>query len=372
MAGRPALAADSAASAAAKRPPPPPPLAVHVKGNRLIDQHGRTIRLLGVDRAGSEYACVFDFGFFDGPADAKSIAAIKAWHANAVRIPLNEDCWLGINLASDNPYQGAAYRNAIAAFVARLNRAGLYAILDLHWVAPGSFTANSTNLQPMADSSHGPAFWASVAKTFAAAPAVIFDLYNEPNGISWNCWLNGCEVTRTDFGSWRTAGMRSLVAAVRNAGATQPLVLSGLGYASDLSQWRAYLPGDPLARSRRDPVPGQAQLIAGYHSYCGPPGTGTAAACRGYIGQIEAGEWPAVAGVSRQAPVITGELGEYDCGTTYVTPFMRFADAHGLSYLGWAWDPYPCGVFPALIKNYGGTPTAFGAGLKSHFARINP
>ncbi len=36
-------------------------------------------------------------GIFDGPSDEASVAAIRSWNANIVRIPINEDCWLGIN-----------------------------------------------------------------------------------------------------------------------------------------------------------------------------------------------------------------------------------------------------------------------------------
>jgi endoglucanase len=73
-------------------------LAVHVQNNHLVDANGNLLRLYGVNRSGSEYACQQGWGIFDGPSDDASIAAIKAWHVNAVRVPLNEDCWLGINL----------------------------------------------------------------------------------------------------------------------------------------------------------------------------------------------------------------------------------------------------------------------------------
>jgi hypothetical protein len=46
---------------------------------------------------GAEFACVQGWGIFDGPTDNTSIAAIKSWNINVIRIPLNEDCWLGIN-----------------------------------------------------------------------------------------------------------------------------------------------------------------------------------------------------------------------------------------------------------------------------------
>jgi hypothetical protein len=335
------------------------PLAVHVQNNQLVDANGNVLRLRGVNRSGSEYMCVGGSAVFDGPVDAAAIAAIKAWHVNAVRVPLNEDCWLGINLPPSNPNIGLPYRQAIIAFVQALNNAGLYVILDLHWNAPGTSVANQQ--QPMADLDHGPAFWSSVAAAFKDFPAVIFDLYNEPYVSTWDCWQNGCSVTTSD-GTWSTAGMTQLVAAVRSAGATQPIMLGGLQYASDLSQWLAHKPADPIA--------GPAQLVASYHSYCGPPGTSTVAACQNALNSIQSQEWPVVASVANSVPVVTGEFGEYDCATTYVLPYMSFADANGISYLGWAWDTYGCGTFPALISDYSGTPTAYGIGLKSHLAAL--
>lgn len=40
--------------------------------------------------------------------------------------------------------------------------------------------------------------------------------------------------------------MQDLVDAVRGNGATNILLLGGLSYANDLSQWLDYLPKDPL------------------------------------------------------------------------------------------------------------------------------
>ncbi len=40
---------------------------IHVSGNRLVDDAGHTVRLLGVNRSGAEYACVQGWGLFDGP-----------------------------------------------------------------------------------------------------------------------------------------------------------------------------------------------------------------------------------------------------------------------------------------------------------------
>ena len=133
-------AAGLATAVTSGRPAAAAGLVVRVAGNQLVDGSGRPLRLLGVNRSGTEYACAQGWGMFDGPSDAPSVSAIAAWHTNAVRVPLNEDCWLGIN--GVNPaYGGTNYRNAVAGYVSLLHAAGLVAVLDLHWNAAGGALA---------------------------------------------------------------------------------------------------------------------------------------------------------------------------------------------------------------------------------------
>jgi hypothetical protein len=314
-------------------------ISVSESGNQLIDGNKAPMRLLGVNRSGTEYACVQGWGIFDGPSDDASIAQIAAWHVNAVRVPLNEDCWLGIN-GVPAAYAGSNYQNAIVTYVQALNRANIVAILDLHWSAPG--TQSASGQQVMADADHSVAFWSSVATTFKTNTATVFDLYNEPHDISWTCWRDGCSSP-----GWKTAGMQALVDAVRGAGAVQPLMLGGLGYSSDLSQWLTYEPTDP-----------QHRLVASFHLY-------------NFAGCTTQSCWDSViAPIAAQVPVVTGELGENDCAHGFIDPYLTWADAHGVSYLGWTWDTWDCSSGPALITDYNGTPTAFGAGLKNHLATL--
>ena len=332
----------------------PAPFGLKVVANQLETLSGAPLRLLGVDRSGGEYMCVGrgDRTVFDGPTDAAAIAAIVAWHTNAVRVPLNEDCWLGIN-GADPALSGVHYRKAVKRFVGALNAAGLYVIIDLHWAAPGRILANQQ--WPMADANHAPAFWHSVGKAFANNHAVIFDLFNEPFISSWPCWKNGCEMPFKDNGgqavSYRTAGMQQLVNAVRSAGARTPVMLGGLGYASDESQWLAFEPSDP-----------DHQLIVSFHTY-------------NFSGCNDAACWTqALLPLSAHVPVITGELGESGCTDSYIQTYMPWADAHNISYLGWAWDAtdggWDCSSGPSLIVDYNGTPTAFGLGLQQHLASL--
>ena len=300
---------------------------LHVEGNRLVDR-GHDVRLLGVDWSGTERACAEGTGFVGGRTDRAAIRAMVGWRINTVRIPLNEDCWL----APDGPTTGAPYRRAIESFVERLHAAGLYVILDLR-----------RGEQPMADRARSPRFWREVADAFRDDRRVLFDLYDEPHEVDWFCWRDGCT---HPSGGLRVAGMQQLIDAVREAGAKQPIMVGGLDFANDLGRWLDLPPFDP-----------ESQLVASFH-------TDDRSRC-----STERCWDEVIAPVARRVPVVTGELGETDCGTRFVDRFMRWADEHDVSYLGTAWQPAPC-TSPSLIKDYTGRPTPYGAGLKRHLEAL--
>jgi hypothetical protein len=314
-------------------------LTVRVDGNQLVDGWGRPLRLRGVNRSGGEYACVSPpeqrLSTFAGPTDRHAIAAMTAWRINAVRLPLNENCWLGINGAPKR-YSSAHYRRAVTAYVARLHKAGLYVVLDLHWSAPG--TTLATGQTEMADLDHAPTFWSSVAKTFKSNPAVMFDIYSEPHSISWECWRDGCRVRE----GWLAAGMQTLVDAVRSTGARQPIIVTGKEWGTDLSSWLEHRPHDPAN-----------QLVAGVHVYdftaCDAPSCWTRT----------------FAPVARAVPVVASEVGARECSGDFMGRFLDWAEARGISYLGWGWNPAGCAA-PSLIESWDGRPTAPGARLRAY------
>jgi hypothetical protein len=213
-------------------------------------------------------------------------------------------------------------------------------VLDLHWSAPGRQRAVGQRELP--DRDHSVAFWASVARMFRRDPGVIFDVYNEPHDVGWRCWRDGCGV-----GGWRAAGMQQLVTAIRRSGARQPIMLGGLAWSNDLSQWLRWRPRD----SRH-------QLVASFHLY--NFNTCSTVSC-----------WDrTVAPVAKRVPVVTGELGESDCAHGFIDSYMAWADAHGISYLGWTWDTWDCRDGPALISSYDGSPTPFGVGFRNHLLAL--
>jgi hypothetical protein len=352
-------------------------LSIAVSGNHFVNGAGQTVRLLGADHPSFEYACIYGYGYNDGQMDATDAAAIASWHATAVRIPLNEDCWLGTNNEPSNsqnpqpPLTVSGYRAAVQAYVSALHAAGLYAILDLHWTAPGGFAADGQRSMPDTQST---AFWTSVASTFASDPAVVFDVFNEPyspalvndpsHPVDWNCWLNGgCTVpsandqsTPDPIFNYTAVGMQALVNAIRATGARQPIMVGGLAYANDLSGWLAHEPNDPLG-----------QLAASFHVY-----QGEACATQACWDQQ-------VAPVAAQVPVVTGEFDQDVCApSTFDNDYMTWADAHGISYLAWGWwvltpqeiSDAGCSAY-YLRTDAAGTPAApNGVNLHDHLAAL--
>ena len=345
------------------------PLSIRIEGNHFVNGDGQAIRLLGVDRTSSEYACVDGFGYDDGHFDDADAAAIASWDANAVRVPLNEDCWLGLNgqpnsnQGAEPPLTMAGYRLEIENYVAALNAHGIYAILDLHWTAPGAQIA--LEQQPMADS-HAIPFWESVAATFKSNPAVVFDLFNEPfspndprsgndpdplHAVTWGCWQNGGCTTDAfneegvENGTvYNVVGMQQMINAVRSTGATQPVMLGGLNFANDLGDWLSHVPTDPLH-----------QIAASFHNYQGEDKCDTVSC------------WNAqIAPVAASVPVVTGEFAEDVCTpSNFDNEYMGWADGHGVGYLGWAWiflsqsekEEEGCEAF-TMIDSYDGTPAS--------------
>ncbi|MFE6822412.1 cellulose binding domain-containing protein [Streptomyces sp. NPDC057690] len=335
------------------------PPALHVSGNKLVDAGGNTRRLLGVNRSGGEFMCVQGRGIWDGPVDDASVEAIADWNVDTVRIPLNEECWLGLsNIGS--AYGGTNYVNAVKELVTRIEAHGMTPVVELHWNY-GQYTGNSAGCsdvhascqKPMPDMQYTPSFWTSVANTFKNDQAVVFDLFNEPypdratstTTQAWQCWRDGGTCPGIGY---EVAGMQDLVDSVRATGARNVILAGGLAYSNDLSQWLTYKPTDPTGN-----------LAAAYHVY--NFNTCANESC-----------WNStLAPVAAQVPLVAGEIGENTCSHGFVDQVMKWFDDRGLSYLGWTWNTWDCSTGPSLISGYDGTPTAYGAGLRDHLRALD-
>jgi hypothetical protein len=191
-----------------------------------------------------------------------------------------------------------------------------------------------------------------VANTFKGDDSTVFDLFNEPypdratstTAQAWTCWRDGGTCSGITY---QVAGMQSMVNAVRGTGASNVLMLGGLAYSNDLTQWLTYEPTDP-----------DHNLAASWHSY----NFNTCSSSSCWSSQIS----PVLA----QVPLVTGELGENDCAHGYLDTLLPWLDSAGASYLAWTWNTWDCSSGPSLISAYDGTATAYGAGFKAHLAAL--
>lgn len=227
-----ARAKEAARIAALPKPKPqvpvPPadklPSELRVVGNHLENAKGETVWLQGVAIPSLEWSA-------GGDHILKSIGvAMKDWKANCIRLPIGDNFYSG-----KGPHQndgGMKYRQLVEDAVNLVATHGGYIVLDLH-----DFRAPK---------GEHVAFWQEVAAKYKNHPAVLFELFNEPHGISWEVWRNGGKVTdkkKSDviaendqpLNSFDSVGMQKLLETVRATGAKNIVIAGGLDWGYDLS-----------------------------------------------------------------------------------------------------------------------------------------
>ena len=155
--------------AAAKQPSWPHEL--HVAGNQLQTPDGKPVWLQGLCVDSLQWSAA-------GEHLQQSIpVAIEQWKANVIRLPVNEQFWFGRGKGQKAGEGGLAYRKTVDAAIEAAASRGAYVALDLH-----RFGA------PMPEHAD---FWKDAATRYKNHPAVLFELFNEPHGISWKLWRDG-------------------------------------------------------------------------------------------------------------------------------------------------------------------------------------
>ena len=200
---------------------PPKTQEIKVAGNKLVTANGTVVWLQGVNVPSLEWSA-------KGENILQSLkVALDDWKANAVRLPVMDSFWFGHGKPPQVPSNDPeAYRRVVDDAIKMAAARGAYIILDLHrFMAPEEGAAE---------------FWKDAAARYKDNPAVIFDIFNEPTGISWEIWRNGGEVQVKAKGNrpgrvFQSPGMQGLINAVRSTGAKNVIVAGGLGYAYDLS-----------------------------------------------------------------------------------------------------------------------------------------
>ncbi len=297
----------------------------YVNGNTVCTLDGKAHLFHGVDRPSLEWDP-------DGnQLSADDLVAMASWHANVVRVALNQDFWL-----SGSPQRSATYAARVDSMVQWAEAAGLDVILDLHWSDRGDF-AVKPGQQPMADA-HSIQFWQEVAARYKGDGRVLFELYNEPHDVPPAVWLSGGKGGQADYAA---AGMQQLHDAVRGVGAENLIIVGGLNWAFDLSHVADY------------PVQGHNILYA-THPY-------------NNSADRQPARWSGSFGyLTKTAPVIVTEFGDGSgsCSAAWDQQLIAYADTHHVSWTAWAWWSGDC-KFPSLLTDWKGGTTKEGDVVKA-------
>ena len=183
----------------------------------------------------------------------------------------------------------------------------------------------------MANQGSQSTFWQDIAATYASFGTVLFELYNEPYGITQQQWLAG---------GGEYVGFQQLYNTVRATGAANLCIVGGLDYAYELDFVSSTfcVQGTGLVYCSHPYAP------RAIPTYSGPGGP--------FANNF--------AGVHGTFPVIFTEFGgntesTYQ-DTDYYTAVLACVNANGFHYTAFAWwvDPNP--AFPTLIGGWSGTP----------------
>jgi len=179
-------------------------------GHDLVRGDGSAVRLRGVMVPALERLSE------QGRLRPELFRTIAAAGANVVRLPVDPETWL-----SDPEY--------VARFLDPAVRwagdAGLYAIVDLHMI--GNVETGAGQAMPASPALPlAEGFWSAVSAYFRAAPHTLFEVFNEPAGITADAW----QPVAAD-----------LVRTIRAGGAQQLVIVGGVDFASDAS-WVADSP----------------------------------------------------------------------------------------------------------------------------------
>lgn len=309
-----------------------------VSGNKLVNDQGRVVVLQGVNVPSLEWSARGENLY----RSAK--VALVDWKANVIRVPVHNGYWFGRGKgAKETSNDADAYRRTVDDLVKIAAGQGAYVILDLHLFGG-----------PKADAVE---FWKDAAARYANNPAVLFDLFNETTGLTWDLWQKGGpkEVKDKKTGEVsvvQVVGMQALVDAVRSTGARNIVIAGGMSFAYDLS---GVLEGHALTES------GGNGLVYATHFYNWH---------RGWEKRFLA--------LASKYPLLVGEFGADVKKMNFVPanqqedPYTWMPDALGMIQkyqLNWtAFSLHPAAT-PVLIKDWTYEPTPFfGAFVKDALA----
>jgi len=134
-----------------------------VCGTKLCNSHGKAVQLRGMSTHGTQwYAhCVTD----------RSLDALATdWRADVLRVS---------TYVQEGGYETdpRKFTDLVHRFIEQATARGMYVIVDWHMLSPGD---------PHHNLDRARTFFTEIAQRHQAKPNVLYEIANEPNGVSWS------------------------------------------------------------------------------------------------------------------------------------------------------------------------------------------
>jgi hypothetical protein len=226
--------------------------AVRVQGAHLVRDGSvwlpRGVQIVGlVAPAGSLTGRYVDANAHFGLAE---LEAARAAHADVIRFQVSQ-----YGLDPEDPLYSPGYVHEVQNAVELARGLGLTAIVSLQAETP----AGRDRICPLPDAGAERA-WQQLAPMFAGDPGVLLELFNEPSllisSANWQLWQYGGLVTMSDGSTCEAVGMQTLIDDIRADGATNVIIVPGLGGETTLE-------GMPTLTDPASPL--SPQLAYGIH-----------------------------------------------------------------------------------------------------------
>ena len=300
---------------------------VSVKGNSFVTADGKTIVFRGLDTSDPDKLAR------DGHWNKEYFEAMKSWGANMVRFPVHPTAWR--KQGKEN------YLKLLDQGVQWATELGLYVIIDWHSIGNLRTEMYQSDMYETTQK-ETLEFWRTMATHFKGNTTVAcFELFNEPtvmNGQIGTCtWAQWKALNEEMITIIRANGVKAvpLIAGFNwaydlTAVMNDPISAEGIAYVSHPSPMKREKPWEEKWTADWGHVAKRYPVILTEIGFCGPDDKGA------------------------HVPVISDE--------SYGDAITKYADANGISYTIWVFDPQWA---PMLISDWKFTPTRQGRYFKT-------
>jgi endoglucanase len=136
---------------------------LRVCGNRLCNKNGKAIQLRGMSSHGIQW-------YHQCLTNGSLNALAQDWKADVLRISM----YIQEGGYETNP---RLFTDRVHNLIEQATARGMYAIVDWHMLTPGD---------PHHNLARAKTFFTEIAQRHAAKPNILYEIANEPNGVSWS------------------------------------------------------------------------------------------------------------------------------------------------------------------------------------------